>query len=264
MTVIEATSDAPCVERLALQHEKRSVGHLVLGGGIFTGVSNLLVRNVATDATSVTLGIATSPFSAAGTGTIALMVRALGVPTVRYVDGARTDRGLEAGPTLDFGGITRKTVRFSVAEPFMIHKSLGTRSVEVVLAPKPGLLATMFLLSPTFLFTSTIGQWLMQAYFTVLRRFVFRSVSTSVELVANASNAHRSTRQVVTARDGMMAGAWALAAMTEHIAAAEPKTGVHFIDELTSLRPIIERANGLAQTTVLELTEPIEVRKNEP
>ncbi|MEW6432525.1 MAG: hypothetical protein AB1730_13565 [Myxococcota bacterium] len=73
LTVIEATSDAPCVERLHGAFATKGLpGRLVLGGGFFTGVSNLPARAVAerAKATALTLGIASSPFSGAGRGTI--------------------------------------------------------------------------------------------------------------------------------------------------------------------------------------------------
>jgi saccharopine dehydrogenase-like NADP-dependent oxidoreductase len=57
-TVIEATSDARCVERLQKLQPTR--GRLVLGGGIFTGVSNLVCQQASSEvgtAESITLGI---------------------------------------------------------------------------------------------------------------------------------------------------------------------------------------------------------------
>ena len=272
ITVIEATSDAPCVERLYSQNQTKTSGHLVLGGGIFTGVSNLLARDVATtvgQATALTFAVATSPFSGAGAGTIALMVHALGVPTVRYRNGTRAEVAkLERGDDVTFGSTRRMTVRTSFAEPFMLHRSLGVPTVDAVLAPKPGLLATMFLLTPAFMLVSAFGQWAMSLYFTLLRRVLLRSVPTSVELVASATGSNGAASRLVTARDGMMAGAWALAAMAEEVLKLPTRTGVSFIDELTSLQPIIDRANALASSEVFQLSPatPVEAlsRKNEP
>lgn len=257
MTVIEATSDAPCVERLFRANQHRTTGALILGGGIFTGVSNLLARSVAsrvTGARSVTFGVATSPLSGAGVGTVALMVHSLGVAAVRFVDGVRSDlQGLEAGPRLAFGSTHRATVRASLAEPFMIQQSLGVPSVDAYLAPKPGVLAALFLMTPAFAFTSRVGQWLMRAYFTVLRRVLLRSVPTAVELVATASGASGKATSWVSTGDGMMAGAWALAAMAEVVQSTAQRPGVSFIDQVTSLEPIMARTNALAGQVVLEL-----------
>ena len=141
--VIEATSEAPCVERLHAAHVGTK-GRLVLGGGIFTGVSNLLARDVAQrvgTVESVTLGVASSPFSGSGAGTIALMVKALEVKAVRYERGERIEEPkVRRGPSLDFGGVTRPTGFMSLAEPFMVQRSTGAPKVEVLFAPTPGLL----------------------------------------------------------------------------------------------------------------------------
>jgi len=258
LTVIEATSDAPCVERLFHQHAGRTTGRLVLEGGIFTGVSNQLARHVTSKvgrAESVTLGIASSPLSGAGTGTVELMVCSMGVPSVRYENGVRHDTaGIERGPSMEFGAVTRPTIRASLAEPFMVHQSAKVPTVDVFFAPKPGVLAVSFRMLPTWLLGLRVFRAFMRAYFTALRRVVLRRVTTSVQLVASAKGTAGQARALVESSDGMMAGAWALAAMTEQILSDSSWSGVRFIDDVSQLKPTVERANALAQTTVLQLT----------
>lgn len=243
-TVIECTSEAACVERLHRRHPNE---RLVLGGGIFTGISNLLARSVVEASGALTLGISSSPFSGAGKGTIELMLRALEAPTVRYENGERIEAsGLRSGPSLDFGGVTRRTVFMSLAEPYMLHTSTGARTVNVVFAPRPGVLVSTFTLMPR----ARWFQALMRGYFTLLRRVLLASTASRVELVAEAGG----TRSFVHASDGMDAAAWALAAMTERVIAAAPAKAC-FIDDVCALRPIVERANQLAGREVL-VTEP--------
>lgn len=258
-TVIEATSDAPCVERLHGAHRDGSHGALVLGAGIFTGVSNLLARAVAQSVgalEAVTLGVATSPFSGAGRGTVALMVHALKTPWVRYEGGARHEStSTPRGPSLDFGGVTRPTVRGSLAEAYMLRESLGAPTVDAFLAPKPGFLAAAFARVPAGIATS---RWYLSAllgYFTVLRRLALRAIPTGVELFAEAKGAEGRVRRAALTRDGMSAAAWAIAAMTEAIAAQRDLRGARFIDEVCALDAVCARANSLAGETVIELRD---------
>jgi short subunit dehydrogenase-like uncharacterized protein len=256
--VIEATSEAPCVERLHAAHVGTK-GRLVLGGGIFTGVSNLLARDVANrvgPADRVELGVASSPFSGSGTGTIALMVKALEVPAVRYENGRRIEEPtVRRGPLLDFAGVIRPTGYMSLAEPFMIHMSTHAPKVDVVFAPKPGVLVPAFTMIPGWLARNRIFQAFMRGYFTVLRRALLRSVSSSVELTATAAGKQGEVRRWVTTPDGMEAGGYALAAMAEAVAAASADwSGVKMIDDVTELEPIIARANVLAGAQLLSLS----------
>lgn len=252
--VLEATSDSRCIERLA-QRFASTTGRLVLGAGIFTGLSNLLARAAADQAQApsrLTLGIASSPFSGAGVGTIELMLAILATPVVRWVNGQRVEAPLGAGPVVDFPHARRPTLRAPFAEAFMLHTSTLVPDVEVLFAPKPGALVTAFTLLPAAFGRSRLGQSLLRAYFTVLRRWLLRSVATSVELVATAIGANTITRSLVTT-DGMQAGAWALAAMAQGVLGREG-AGVQFIDDVVGLDAIVARTNELAGHQVVEVT----------
>jgi hypothetical protein len=255
--VIEATSEARCVERLYAANQGTK-GRLVLGGGVFTGVSNLLARDVAKrvgNVESVSLGVASSPFSGSGTGTIELMVAGLQVAPIRYEGGRRIEEPrLRRGPSLDFGGVTRPTGYMSLAEPFMINTSTQAAKVDVVFAPKPGVLVPAFLMIPGWLARNRLFQAFLRGYFTVLRRVLLRGVSSSVELVASAAGKSGALRRWVTTRDGMEAGGFALAAMAESVAASADWSGVKMIDDVTELEPIVARANVLAGSELLVLS----------
>jgi short subunit dehydrogenase-like uncharacterized protein len=257
--VIEGTSDAPCVERLAKAHEGTK-GRLVLGGGIFTGVSNLLARDVAKRAgavEAVQLGISSSPFSGAGTGTIALMANAIGVAPVRYENGLRVEEGaLLRGPLIDFGTVTRPTGVMSLAEPSMLARSTGAKKVDVYFAPRPGFLVGAFTIAPLWLGRQRWYQAFMRAYFTVLRKFLLKNTESAVELVASARGTTEARRWVHTS-DGMEAGGVALAAMTEAVARAQSWSGVRCIDDVTDLEPIVARANELAGSALLTVSPPL-------
>ncbi|MFO0629796.1 MAG: hypothetical protein U0325_29745 [Polyangiales bacterium] len=247
-TVLEATSDAPCVERLHRAHRDGAAGRLVLGAGIFTGVSNLLARDVASRVSPVdalTLGVSTSPFSGAGAGTVALMVGALKTPWVRYRDGARVSgEAVILGAPLRFDRVVRPTVYGSLAEPYMLRESTGAANVDVRMALRPGLLARVFAHTPGFIARSAVYHAVLRGYFTLLRRVLLRDTPTAVELVAEARGGGATARRWVTAPDGMDAAAWAIAAAVEALGAAPTWTGARFLDDVCALEPVCARANA--------------------
>jgi hypothetical protein len=146
----------------------------------------------------------------------------------------------------------------SLAEPFMVHRSTGAPRVDALFSPRPGLLVPAFIALPGWLARQKWFQALMRGAFTVLRRLLLRAVASPVELVAVATGSGGSVRRWVKAKDGMEAAGYALAAMIEGVAAAGSDwTGVRFIDDVTELGAIVARANMLAGTPVLILSEPL-------
>lgn len=255
-TVLEATSDAPCVERLADAH-RATRGRLVLGGGIFTGLSNLLARDVSDEvggAQSLVLGISSSPFSGAGTGTVALMVDALNVPAVRYAGGRRAEAaGVTRGPALDFAGTTRPTVRMSLAEPSMLHASTGAAAVDAYFAPRPAVLVPAFTALPASLVRAAWYRAFLRGYFSLLRRGLLRGKRTTVTLVATAHRDGVAASRWLRASDGMSAGGAALAAMVEAILADPSWLGLRYVDDACRLEPVLARANALTARPLLTL-----------
>ncbi len=257
-TLLEATSDAETIRRLVDAHRTSTgPGRVVLGGGIFTGVSNLMARDVAASAgagCSLTWAVASSPFSGAGKGTIALMVEAAARPAVKTVNGKREEHRLSRGPTLDLAGTKRPTLRMSLAEAEMLPRSTGATNVETFFAPKPGFLVTAFTMLPASLLATRWFRWLLEAYFTLLRRFVLRSLPSSVQMVATAAREGRVFSRAVTCDDGMEAGAWALAAMAEAVGRTPPSPGLSFIDDAVRLEPLVNRVNEVAREAVFNST----------
>lgn len=258
VTVLEATSDAACVERLHRRF-RGTRGRLVLGGGIFTGMSNLLARDVTARVPtlrSVTLGISSSPFSGAGRSTIELMLGFLGVPAPRYAAHQRLEVPSPGpGPLLELSRSKRPSLRVPFAETFMLHESTGAADVDVYFAPRPAMLVRAFAMLPEFLVASSLGRAALRGYFTLIRRGLFRSVASRVELVATSVGLSSTATRCLDAEDGMMAGAWALAAQAEAVQASTG-TGVQLIDDVAALEPIVARANQLAGHRALELSEP--------
>lgn len=255
-TLLEATSDAETVQRLVQAHRHSTgPGRVVVGAGIFTGVSNLMAHAVAEEAgegASLSWAVASSPFSGAGKGTIALMVDAAARKAVRTVNGRREQSALSAGPTVDFAGVRRPSLRMSLAEAEMLPLSTQASTIETFFAPKPGLLVTAFTLLPAFLLQAKWFRAALEAYFTLLRRFVLRGVSTSVQMVARAEKNGRVFARHTTSPDGMEAAAFAIAAMAEGVVKAPMVPGLRFIDEVLQLEPVLARVNEVAGKPVYD------------
>jgi hypothetical protein len=249
---VESTSDAAALARLAALRAE-GPGAVVLGAGIFTGVSNLLAREAvraARSARSVLLAISSSPYSAAGSGTIDLMTAAMARPSVRWRAGARTEGpNIERGPRVRFPSGELPSLRMSFAEQEMIGPSTGVPDADVVFAPRPSLLVAAFLLLPGALLRAGWFRWCMNAYFVVLRKWLLGFRRSAVEIVAEVEG-EGAARRAVRAADGMAAGGNAIAAIAlalgRRALAGEPPRGVRFVDQELELGPVVELANSLA------------------
>lgn len=246
---VETTSDRPAIERLS-KLQKDGPGGVVLGAGIFTGVSNLLARAAAEKAgpgARLQLGIRTTPFSGAGKGTIALMVSTLSVPAVSYEGGRRVEHSpISRGPRIAFPSAMAPTLRIPLAEQSMLHLGTGARDVDVFFAPKPALLVTAFSMIPIFVAKTKLFGAFMRGYFTFLRRVLLRSRTTATEIVANAEGPKGKVHLAVTAPDGMGAGGLAIAAIVAELAnLGEPPRGVRMVDDVVGLDAVIARMHAL-------------------
>ncbi len=275
ITFLEASSDAVVVDRLTESLRGASgEGAVILGAGIFTGLSNLLasraVRDVAnaeapaasaTNAAPVTelvLGISTSPFSAAGGSTVRLMGALLGVPARSWAFGRRVlSAPIGPGQKLPFPCGKRPSLRAALAEPDMLHESLGVPDISVFLALRPGLLCAVFLALPNFLVRSAFFAFVTRFSFTVLRRVLLARTITRVEMVALARGADGVTKKrTLVAEDGMRAGGVAIAAIA---AVLVTKTlhglGLRMIDQVVDLDEVMEKIRLLGAPGEIVLGE---------
>jgi hypothetical protein len=254
VTLLEATSDANAVRRLIEAHRTSTgPGRLVLGGGLFTGVSNLLARSVVDSAgpgATLEWAVSSNPYSGAGKGTIALLVEAAGRPAVSTVQGARTAQPLGRGPPVRLGGVMRPTLRISLAESEMLPFSTKATHIQSLFAPRPAFLALAMASLPTWLLKQSWFRWWLERYFSVIRRFLFRKVASGVDLMARATRDGQAVERHLSCHDGMEACAWALAAMAEGVALRPPPPGLSFIDDCMGLDALIRRVSELAGRSV--------------
>jgi len=256
--LLSASSDAGVIDALLRAHRgSAGPGALVLGAGIFTGVSNALAR-AAFDALpgceELVLGVRTSPFSGAGAGTIDLMIDVLGAPTRTVVNGAITTGGsIARGPALPFVEGTYATLEVPFAEPIMLHASTRVPNVTMYMAPAPSLLRLAFLSLPASLLRMRWARALMRLQFLLLRRFVLAWLGARVGLVAIARAAEESRTLALTVNDGFaLAGAAIAAAALALAARTPPPRGTFVVDELVSLDAMLSRARSLAPSLRIE------------
>lgn len=259
LLLLETSSDRVVIERLLDAHRGGPAeGTLVLGAGIFTGVSNALAAEAARTTpgcTALELGVRSSPLSGAGAGTIDLMVDALGVPTRAIEGGARTERPTVArGPRLPFAEGEAATLHIPFAEPVMLHASTGARDVAMYMAPVPSLLRLAFLALPSFLLGTRAFATLLRAYFTLLRRVLLSSVASRVGLVARARGPRGARVLALTTPDGFDAAGVAIAATALELARrAERPRGTFLVDELVPLHPMLAGMRALRPDLTLDL-----------
>lgn len=251
VALLETTSDFNAIDRLKDLPVEGATGTLVLGAGIFTGLSNLIARDAAdrvAPATSVSLAVRSSPYSGAGTGTVALMAAMLATSGASFREGRRvTHAPVERGPKIRFATATVPSLRIPLAEVVMLRASTGAPRVDAYFSPKPSLLVWAFLAMPAFLLKSSLFAGFMRFYFGFLRRFLLRSVTSSVELHAEASGAGGNREVVdVVAADGMTVGGVAIAAMAAELVEGEALApGVRMIDDVVKLEPVLARMRAL-------------------
>ncbi|UJR78306.1 Hypothetical protein I5071_3330 [Sandaracinus amylolyticus] len=241
LVLLEASSDRVVVERLLDAYRGRDAhGALVLGAGIFTGISNALAAHASREvggATSIEIGVTSSPFSGAGGGTIDLMADAVATTTRVVRRGARVDAPpIAPGPSMQFVEGERATVHVAFAEPVMVHASTGADDVAMYMAPSPSWLRRAFLALPIGLVRSRLFGAFFRAYFRFLRRVLLRSVATRVGLVARARRERREHVAMLSFDDGFDAGGVAIAATALVLARRGGRVaGTFLVDELVPL-----------------------------
>jgi len=277
--LLECTADPPTAEHLLRRYQDRSDGAgargtVILGVGIFPGLSNLLARAAWEAAAGsgpapdeLVLGIRFSPFAGAGAGAIRLMTDLLKEPAVRYVQGERIEEPaiLPAKP-MRFGRRMRRTVRAGLPEATMLHASPGAGTTEVRIAIKPGLLHPPALAITSLLPESKLlrGLALAPAHFglLVMRGLLLRSRRERVELVAEArSGGVARATAAVRVRDGFATAGDVTAAIVRLLldrqAAGTLPRGLRLVDEVVDLAQVtgaVGRRGGEKLNVELKVT----------
>lgn len=146
----EMGADAPTLSRLASRASPPDArGTVVLGVGIFPGLSTALARWVAEARPTchlLELGIRLSPLSGAGAANCALMAESLFVPVSWVEAGAwrQGDRALGIATVLPYDDGTHLSVRFSLPDTALLARTLGVDQIASSMALIPGWLRFNF------------------------------------------------------------------------------------------------------------------------
>jgi hypothetical protein len=261
--LLETTAEPGSIEAaLALRCGLQGPGTIVLGLGIFPGLSNLLTRAAFEDngrRGPVEVGMRFSPFSGAGAGMIALIAHLMAEPAPYYRDGERLTVGaFSRGPRLRFREGWQPTLRAAIPEADLLHASIGVDTLAV-LSPRPDviqpLLRGVARLVPPW-------PWFRRLYLggvglgvTVLRRSLFQ-VPTPVVIAALAGregDRESGLWRTLTTPDGVSCGAYATAAAAAALLASRPPPGVYCSDELLTLDGLVAGVAALPGAPSIEL-----------
>ena len=238
---LEASSDRRVVDALLALDGSSKPGAVVLGAGIFTGLSNLLAAEAVRrrpDATHLEIGVRSSPFSGGGGGTVDLMADLLTVPSREAVHGALVEGpSVAAGPLLPFPSGEHACLTVAFPEPHMLFRSTSVANVAMSMAPKPAWLRRAFLATPRAILQSRAFSVYLRFVFGCLRRVVLARRPTEVELVARARDASGTTLLGLVAEDGMATGGVAIAAIAELLVGASVR-GVVTVDQTSTLETV--------------------------
>jgi len=220
---------------------------LVLGCGVFPGLSNLLAAHAAgaaDGARRLRLSISWNVMSGAGAGTCRLMVRFLTQPALLRRDGA-----LREGPALGkivrvkFERGERLAIECGFPESVLLGHSLGVPRVEVFASIRPsfGKGALRAMSKKSFLrFAASAPMRLIEgAYFRVLRGVALKGRTTRVEMLAEVPGSPEA-RRWLKVRDGMAAAGDMVAAMVAIMEKGVPGGGVYTPDMLTTLEDVAD------------------------
>lgn len=255
VTFIETSSDPETVERLAdgFRGQNESGGTLVLGAGIFTGMSNLIgaraVGALPGEPDILDLGISFSPLSKGGQGMVNLVNHYLNIDTVYYRDGQRrTSTHFTDGPTFTYPSGERGSVRMPFAEATMLQQSTGAPNVTTYMTPKPGLMRLSFLYTPLVLLRNPIAGALLWVVFTLLRRVLLSWRTSSVELSAIATDDEQNKAECnFSVKDGMKAAGYVVASLLDELQNSPPPPGGYLIDEIVDADRIVFKLSDFPQ-----------------
>lgn len=266
-TWLEMGADPGVIERLLeLEHGepgRAAKGTVILGVGVFPGISTVLARAVAELAPAcqtIELGIRLSPLSGAGRGNCALMAESLFTPAFRWEQGQRIQSRTAWGPrvTLPYDGVPAVSINLALPDTALIQRATGAPTVVGHFALVPGWLRFNFGALAWFAallrFMKRPLAWMLELQMALLRAWLLRGVQSRVQLVAVADRNTSSERAgSISFEDGQQATAQGVAAAVDAwVHESEHRLGVFGVANYFTLAQIttgLERCGGRPQLT---------------
>ncbi len=250
---LETSADMATYTRLRALGEAMEtpvVGSVILGVGLFPGLSTLLAAQVARQAQPcrrLDLVVDFSPLSAAGKGTCALMAESLFVPAVRIEGGERVEAKGAAGEGATIDG--RRATQTALPDLDLLAAAWSG------MEEKERSIATWFALRPRWLgwnmrVLATFARWLrpfrrvvtklLTWQMVLLRGWLLRRRSTTVELVAVANRGQpNAVAERLVFEDGQGATARAVAGTLRCLATKERVAGLAGVAERLTLEEVM-------------------------
>jgi len=227
-------------------------GTLLLGMGLFPGLSNLLASQLLQwvgPPESLVVVVRLNPLAGGGPGLVELMVRATQDDAVYYEGGTRVSGPpIRPGVRLFTGKTTVPTFGIGLPEAHMLHASLGIPSVATYVTTTPTLpgwvTAPLLRWMPSGPGAEKVFVPLMRRYLRAIRTVLFKGKPEFVEInvVTGAGD-----QLALRTNDGIDATAHALAASVAAMASSEVPPGAYLPDELLELSDVMNRMLALAQ-----------------
>ncbi|PRQ02724.1 hypothetical protein [Enhygromyxa salina] len=266
-TWLEMGADPTTIERLlALDRPEANAaakGTVILGVGVFPGISTVLARAVAERAPecdSIELGIRISPLSGAGPANCALMAESLFTPAFRWDRGQRLQSRTALGPgtALPFADGSARSINFALPDTALIRHATGVPTVIAHFALTPSWLLFNFAALAWVAWLLRVAKrplaWVLTWQLVILRAWLLRTVESRVELVAIADRNTSSERGCwLSFEDGQQATALGVGAAVEAwLAKPDHRAGVFGVAnyfELAEITAGLERCGD--ETAVL-------------
>lgn len=254
--LIESTADPGIIGRIGARwHGIAASGTVLLGMGLFPGVSNLLARDLiraAPGCCGLDLAVRLNPLSGAGRAVADLMTRLMATNAVWYSGGERqVTPPLRPGPRMEFADGPAQTLSIGLPEPEMLHWSTGIANIAGWLSPRPRPLRVPLALAGFVTRKASPGDFTLtsieEATYTLRGRMLSRR-ATPVELHAEAWSLGRERRGTISlvVPDGMQATADALVAAAALLTEREgPLPGLILPDEAFDLQTILQAVRTL-------------------
>lgn len=260
---VELGADPELAQRALALDVAPARGTVVLGAGIFPGLSTALAVDLAgTDASQVELGIRISPLSGAGRGNCALMTHTLSLPSVHFAAGQRvTGRTVGERAVMPFfGDDPQQAAEMALPDADLIARATKAPAVRTRFALQPGFLLHSFraLAWLADRLGTLRGGLLAVSYVMLLglRAGLLRRVSSRVDLTVVVQSPGGERRRLVRVPDGTYGTALSLAAFVRELLPRRLPTGVVIAGQLVGADTLIATMRAIDGTDACVLSSP--------
>ena len=258
-TWLEMGADSPAVERLLALSVPDPAGAIVVGVGIFPGLSTAVAADVAARVTGplerVDVAVRLSPLSGAGPGNVSLMTSSLETPSYRYEAGQRLEGPVlgesRAFPYARVGD--QVAMHVALPDTALVRRATGAPDVASWLAVSPAWLRFNFMALTAMLRVAGPLRrpllWLTDRLMALTRGVFLRRVSSSVQLTARARGADGSVAERrLDVPDGQLGTALGVAAAVALLLSrdAPPAPGVYTVADLFAVDDLLAEVRRLA------------------